>query len=70
MQWLQSRKDKFITDANKSRTIVIVDEEDHIEEAEIKLSNKQNYRKKIRTLLQSTMKLSRKLNPDFKKKIY
>ena len=48
MQWLQSRKGKFITDANKSRTVVIIDAEDYIKEAETKLNNKQNYRKKLR----------------------
>ena len=36
-----------MTNPNKTRTIVIIEAEDYIEEAETKLSNKQNYRKKL-----------------------
>ena len=45
MQELQPGNDTVITDVNKGRSIVILDVEDYVKEAERQLKNKENYRK-------------------------
>ena len=45
MEELQSRNDKVITGFDKGKTVVILDVEDYVREAEKKLNKKENYRK-------------------------